>query len=158
MMSVTQELDRAILARVSPYAANLLSMALREPIRRGEGDPAAIRAAAEARLLAWEGRDDRHRDATRAAAARAALDAMAGHPDELAAFIAHCAEWERLPAAERERLRAQRGDQHRRQWLEEQPATPKQRDYLRALGYTGAIRSKAHASQLIDELKQRRIA
>jgi hypothetical protein len=153
MTSVAQAPERAILTHFSPYAANLLSMAVREPIRRGESDPATIRGAAEARLLAWEGRDDRHRDAT-----RAALDAMAAHPDELAPFIGHCADWERLPGPERERLKAQRGDEHRRRWLEEEPATPKQRDYLRGLGYTGAIRSKAHASQLVDELKRARVA
>ena len=92
MASVSQDTDRAILSRLSPYSANLLSMAVREPIRQGISDAATIRVAAAARLLAWEGRDDRHRDASRAAASRAALDAMGDHPDELAAFIRHCIE------------------------------------------------------------------
>ncbi len=100
----------------------------------------------------------RYRDVLAQQQARAALDILAAHPHRAADLAAWCLEWEALPREERERLKAQRGDEHRRQWLEEQPATPKQRDYLRALGYTGEIRSKAHASQLIDELKRARVA
>ena len=150
--------ERAILSCLSPYSANLLSMAIREPIRQGVSDAAAIRAAAEARLLAWEGRDDRHRDTSRAAAARAALDAMVEHPDELAAFIRHCVAWEALPRGKRAAVKQARGHEYRQQWLAAQPATERQIAFCRALGYTGPIESKQHASEIIDKLRGVRVA
>jgi hypothetical protein len=154
---ITQASDRAILTQINPHAANLLSMAVREPIRRGESGPAAIRATAEARPLAWEGCDDRRRDATRAAAARAALDAMTGHPDELAAFVRHCIANESLPAEERRQLKVERNEPYRREWMGQQPPTEQQVRYCRMLGYQGAIESKAHAADIIDRLRAGRL-
>ena len=149
---------RAILARLTPYSANLLSMAVREPIRRGVTDPATIPSVAEARLLAWEGRNDRHRDASRAAAARAALDVMVACPDQLVAFIGHCLEWEALPPGKRAEVKQARGHEHRRAWLAAQPATERQIAFCRALGHTGPIESKQHASEIIERLKGWRVA
>jgi hypothetical protein len=38
--------------------------------------------------------------------------------------------------------------------MEQQPASDKQIAYIRALGFTGDVLSKAHASELIERLKR----
>ncbi len=61
--------------------------------------------------------------------------------------------WESLPQAERDRQKAARGAEHRQAYMESQPASEKQVAYIRALGFAGEVTSKAHASELIDQLR-----
>ncbi len=75
---------------------------------------------------------------------------IAAHEKEAIAFGAWALEWEALPPEERERRKRQRGDQYRTAYMDRQPATERQVEYLRRMGYAGPIDSKAHASSLID--------
>jgi hypothetical protein len=68
------------------------------------------------------------------------------------AFAAWCLEYEALDPEAKRRLKAGRGEQYRIRWMAAQPATDAQVRYLRALGHTGAVESKAAASELIDGL------
>jgi hypothetical protein len=52
------------------------------------------------------------------------------------------------PAPRRKSLR---GARYREEWMATQPPTERQLAYLRRLGWTGPVVSKAEASQLIDE-------
>lgn len=64
---------------------------------------------------------------------------------------------EALPRDARERLKAERSEQHRQAWLQQQLPTEKQLDYLRNLGYCGAQpATRGTASALIDQLLPRR--
>jgi hypothetical protein len=76
---------------------------------------------------------------------------------EVADFIDWCSEYEALPREARERLKAGRGEEHRRAYFARQPATEKQVAYCRALGWTGPVESKAHASEIIERLKLARV-
>jgi len=69
-------------------------------------------------------------------------------------FCAYVIWREQLPAEQRQRLKQERTTEHARAWLEEQPATASQMSYLKALGYSGPVASRAHASSLIDVLKR----
>jgi hypothetical protein len=84
---------------------------------------------------------------------RQVLHILNAKPPEWRPYCEWILEWERLPEAERERAKRDRGAEHRVRWMRTQPATAKQIDYLRALGYTGEIASKGHASELIDQLR-----
>jgi hypothetical protein len=64
--------------------------------------------------------------------------------------------FERLPVEEQERIKRERGEEHRRRYLENRPPTPKQLAYLRRLGYHSEVATGAEASQLIDRLLARR--
>jgi|GEM_PF-2252605 len=75
------------------------------------------------------------------------------HHDEALAFAAWAIAYEALPLGERERQKAEKGAVHRQAYLEQQPATDKQVAYVRSLGYHGVVTSKAHASELIDQLR-----
>ncbi len=78
------------------------------------------------------------------------LATIAAHEGEAIAFGAWALEWEALPREERERQKRQRGDQYRISYMDRQAPTEKQVEYLRRMGYTGRIDSKAHASSLVD--------
>lgn len=41
------------------------------------------------------------------------------------------------------------------EWLEGQPATDKQIEYLKILGYKGEVKNKLHASELINKYKSK---
>ncbi len=75
---------------------------------------------------------------------------LCGHTDEGLAFAAYCLADEALPPEERRRRKAAQAAEAVRAHQDRQPPTEKQVAYLRRLGYTGAIDSKAHASSLID--------
>lgn len=59
--------------------------------------------------------------------------------------------YEQLPAAEKLGIKEQRANEAKNSYLGQQPATEKQINYLRKLGYKGEIESKRHASLLIDQ-------
>lgn len=66
--------------------------------------------------------------------------------------------WDALPGGEKAAIREPRQEQYKREWMESQPATQKQIGYLLKLGYRGEIPNRLRASQLIEEIKQRRSA
>ena len=122
-------------------------------VRRGAGNPAAVRAAVLAEVrgrLGARGRED--------AAMRTQRATLMQHRADALNFAGWALDWAALPREERERQQGERGDRHRREGMDTQPAPPTQRDSLRARGYTSEIRSKAHASQLIGGPRRGRVA
>jgi hypothetical protein len=73
--------------------------------------------------------------------------------DEALVFCEWAIWWESLPPAERDRQKAARGAEYRTAYMAQKPASDKQISYVRSLGYTGEITSSAHASELIDRLR-----
>ena len=144
---------RQLLAHYPEHQRSAIANLFLFAVRRGAGDPEAVLAAVLAelrgRLGTW-GREDQ--------AVRAQLATLMQHRADALDFAGWTIDWESLPREERERQKGERGDRHRRQWTDNQPPTEKQVGYLRSLGYTGEVRSKTHASQLIGELKRARVA
>ncbi len=124
-------------------------------VRRGERTPRRVLAAVNAEIRACQeraqywGRED---SSTRYDEAQ---EVILLHPDEALAFCSWALDWERLTPAEKRHYRGAQGEQFRRDWMKQQPATDRQIAYVRALGYTGEVTSKAHASELIDQLRNR---
>lgn len=77
------------------------------------------------------------------------------NPDQTAAFAAWALEWVALPAEERERRQAEKSAPHKQAWQAQQAPTDRQLRYLDRLGHRGPVRSRAHASELIDQLQPR---
>jgi hypothetical protein len=84
---------------------------------------------------------------------RRVLDILNAKPPEWRPYCEWVMAWERLPEAKRERMKRDRGAEHRVRWMRTQPATSKQIDYLRALGHSGEVPDRATASELIDRLR-----
>jgi hypothetical protein len=80
------------------------------------------------------------------------LDALATDPEGAAALAEWAIAWERLSPEEKARIQKEQGAYYRRQAMARQPATPRQIEFIRALGWRGPVESKAHAGDLIDRL------
>ena len=124
--------------------------------RRGASTPAAVLAAVERELLQAVARASHWRE--RAARDQEVYAVIRAQHAAALAFAGWALAWERLTPTDKARLRAGQREQYLRAWMEEQPATARQRAYVRALGYTGDVTSKAHASELIERLKRERRA
>ncbi len=130
---------------------NKLTLALLRPLRGGADTPATIYEAALAALRARLGRWGAEDPET-----TILLTTLLHHRAAALAFSAWLSAWEALPREEKERIKAERGEGYRRQWLAGQVPSAKQIAFVRRLGYRGAIRSKRHASAIIDRLQPRR--
>src|SRR5262249_61606612 len=95
-------------------------------------------------------------DAEDKAAWRRVLQSLDANLEEWRDYAGWVIAWERLPADERERQKAARGSQFRLAAMEKDPATERQVNWLRKLGWQGEILNKAHASELIDKLQRAR--
>ncbi len=148
---------RRLLGLFPTSARSLVANIFLDKVRGGITEPCAIVDAVQrdaTRRLAWAVSDDRYNPT--AALLCSAID---NDPDEAIDFARWCIEWERLPNDQRQQLKEERGADHRRRWMEQQPATERQVAYVRALGWTGTEpASKAEASRLIDELRTRGVA
>jgi hypothetical protein len=89
---------------------------------------------------------------------RAILGLLVRHRAEAIGYCGWALDWEQLSPAQKDRLRASRGEEYRKAYQEGEPPTEKQRAYLRRLGYQGEPRSKRHASELIDQQLRGRAA
>ncbi|MDP9374283.1 MAG: hypothetical protein M3Q65_17870 [Chloroflexota bacterium] len=151
MSSMYDDPRRSFLAHVPEELRSQITNVLLARVRVGAHSPQTVIDDALRRLRervgGW-GREDPN--------VREMLGLLIRHRADALLFAAWCIEWEQLPAAEKERQKASRGEEYRHRWLDEQPPTPKQIGYCRSLGYTGEIRSKRHASELIDGLKRAR--
>jgi len=78
------------------------------------------------------------------------LNADRGGAIALAAWVIH---QESLSPEERAKQKSEETERGKREWLESQPATLAQKKLLVSLGYTGEIKNRQHASELINELK-----
>jgi hypothetical protein len=78
---------------------------------------------------------------------------LAAHSEEACHFAAWCLAWEALPLREKATRKATREQAYRWLYMAGNEATAKQRALLQALGYSGPIESRLHASRLIDVLR-----
>jgi len=127
------------------WLLNLFHLVVREKL----DDPAKIVSNVQARVQNYIA--DPCFPAERVKILEVFLAALNTH--EALQYAAHVAEYEKLPLLERAKLKQQKQEQSRQNWLSQQPPTIKQLNYLAALGYRGkAPTSKLVASQLIDTL------
>ena len=153
-----QDTRRAFLERFPDHLRSTIANTFLCAIRAGATTEADVVYRVERVYLCRLDAGERVRDGLARRRAQAVLDALTADPDQAAAFAAWCLEWESLPAEERAKRKRCRSEEHRRQWLDQQPPTPKQVNYCRLLGYQGAIESKRHASEIIEQLKGTRVA
>jgi len=81
------------------------------------------------------------------------LAVMRGDRGGALALAEYAIWYESLPEAERTAIKQRNEEEGKRQWMVTQPPTNKQRSLLERLGYAGTIESRAHASELIEKLK-----
>src|SRR5690348_9528756 len=127
--------ERAFLLRFDPGDRGPIGHEFHEACRLGAKDASQV--------IAWV----RHRAAAMVAAgftipsprnrAQALLDALRDDPMGAREYSQAALQWAALPQAERDRLKAARSDEHRRAHMAGLEVTPKQREYLQALGYGG---------------------
>jgi hypothetical protein len=145
----------AFLAHFPPARRSFVCNQFLYAVRRGANVPSLVVASVEAELQKaqqwvrhWE-RDDQERYADLTAA-------IAEHRTEALAFAMWALRWEQLTPEQKAAYRAQQSSTHVQAWMATQPPTEKQRRYLEALGHTGDIESRQHASELIEQLRRRR--
>jgi len=79
------------------------------------------------------------------------LEALRAHPQEARDLARWAIAWEAMPREQQQRIKAERQATYQRRYMADAMPTAKQLGLLRQLGYTGAVESRLHASQLIDE-------
>jgi len=142
-------LERRFLNRFEPQRRSHVANSFLDPVRQGMTNATLIMSSVRNHLMSSAKKCERSGDYDRVHRNRSIIDAIDTHPDEAIDYARWALSWERLPAQEKRRHKAER-------WMAEQPPTGKQVAYLRALGYTGEVHSKQHASELIDKLKKQR--
>ncbi len=84
--------------------------------------------------------------------ADAILDTITRYEADALAYAAWALAWEALSPEERRRQQGERSAQHIASIMDRQPPTEKQIAYIRRMGFTDPIPSKAFASSVIDLL------
>lgn len=147
--------DRRLLERFPNNRRSYISNTFLEVVRAGARTPLQVLAAVNenlrqthARALRWNHLSD---IVERTFEVQTILD---DHHAEAMAFAGWAIAWCALPQSERERLKAQKGAEHRQAYMAQKPATDRQKAYLVALGHTGEVASMAEASELIERLKR----
>ncbi len=137
---------RRLLERYPAEARSLVANLFLDAARRGVTDPVIVVGAVTA-----EGRRRWSRWAD--GKGKAIADTLVAYPTEAVDYAGWAIAWAGLPNDCRQAIKAERGHDYRLAWLSKQPATDAQVRYVRQLGWTGEIASKAAASTLIDELR-----
>jgi hypothetical protein len=76
------------------------------------------------------------------------------HAEEASAFADWAMAWEAMPQAEKDAQKVLREKAYQRRFMASREATAKQLSCLQALGYSGPIESRLHASRLIAAIRQ----
>jgi hypothetical protein len=145
---------RALLERFPNARRSYVANTVLYAVRAGALTPAEVLATVEHELSETAKRSRRWGFSETVERTEAVYSVLNEFHDEALAFAAWAIRWEALPPAERERQKKAKGAPHRQAYMEQQPATSKQVDYIRALGFHGPVTSKAHASSLIEQLKR----
>ena len=132
--------------------ANMFCSAVRLGARTVDAVLAAVRADVESRLRSAR----RYGDGARIRQFSAFRDYLDTESASARAYARWTLGWESLSIAQKDEIKTQRGAEHRQRWMQSQPPTDRQIAYLRALGWTADVSSKAKASELIDRLRSRR--
>jgi len=73
--------------------------------------------------------------------------------EEVRVYVKEILERESLPAEERQKLKAARSEQYRREYMKAQKPTEPQVRYLKSLGCSAVPANRLQASELIEEYK-----
>ena len=136
-------LAHIVVSRRSTLTNDALAIA-----RAGEDRPVTLLATLIARSDQRITQAERYDDRLAAYDWADTLAVLTGHRAEALAFSTWCVNWAAASLDERALVKAARGESHRQAYLDTQPATGRQIDYLRGLGYGGEIRSKCVVPQL----------
>jgi hypothetical protein len=143
--SVPQVPDaRAFLENFAPARRGPVANLFHGAVRGGASTPQAVLLAVQTdcgQRLRWGGATD----------APAVLRALQHDREGALAYAEYVLHYERLPLAERQKLKAERAVHFVKQAMVGKAATAAQLAYLVALGHTGAVADRAEASRLIDE-------
>jgi len=150
----TTEDGRALLERFPGTRRSYVANTFLYSVRSGARTPAKVLADVEHELSETAKRSRRWGFSETVERTETMYSILNEYHDEALAFAAWAIRWEALPPAERQRQKQAKGAPHRQAYMEQQPATSKQVDYIRALGFHGPVTSKAHASSLIEQLKR----
>ena len=152
--TTTTDDGRALLERFAPTRRSYVANTVLHAVRAGARTPADVLAAVEHTLSETAIRSRRWGFTETVERTEEVYAILNEFHDEALAFCAWAIAYEALPPAERERRKAEKGAIHKLAWMEQQPATQKQIDFCRALGYHGPVTSKAQASRIIERLKR----
>jgi acyl-CoA reductase-like NAD-dependent aldehyde dehydrogenase len=152
--SLSTEDGRALLERFPGPRRSYVANTFLYAVRSGARTPGKVLADVEHELSETAKRSRRWNFTDTIERTESIYAILNEYHDEALAFAAWAIRWEALPPAERERQKQAKGAPHRQKYLEEQPATERQINYVRSLGYHGPVTSKAHASSLIEQLKR----
>ena len=144
---------RTLLERFAAARRSYVANTFLYTVRAGARTPLQVLAAVNETLRETHARSQRWSFTDTVQRTEEVMAVLREYHAEAMAFAAWALAWEALSPAEKERQKAAKGAAHRQTSMEQQPPTDKQRAYLAALGYHGEISSKAHASELIDQLR-----
>jgi len=149
--------DRPLLPHIPPQLRGPVMNDFLLPVRDGMTDPHQIVREAVASLQRRLRSRGRFAQAVNLDPLRQAIMAIMGHPSEALDLAREAIAWEELPAEEKVRIKAERGERATRTYRHGNPPTPKQLAYLRALGYGGPpVTTQQQASEAIDALLRQR--
>lgn len=80
------------------------------------------------------------------------LSVLAEDPEGALDYAARQLAWEALPPSDKQAVKSMKQQAGIAAWQMTQAPTEKQLAYLEGLGYTGEVRHRRHASELIDQL------
>ena len=150
----TTEEGKALLERFPNARRSYVANTFLYSVRSGVRTPAKVLADVEHELSETAKRSRRWGFSETVERTETMYSILNEYHDEALAFAQWCISYEALPPGEKARQKAAKGEIHKQAYMEQQPATQKQIDYCRALGYHGPVTSKAHASSLIEQLKR----
>jgi hypothetical protein len=141
---------RPLLPRIPTKRRGPLVSAFLEPIRASVTDPQQIVTAAVATIRRQIQDYGRWMTPQSSDELRATLLAVLGHPTEALALAAELIAYEALPREEKQRLKAERAEQSRQEYMASLPPTDKQLWYPRKLGVAITPSNRWEASTMID--------
>lgn len=117
-------------------------------VRAGEADPTAIVAAVKKNVfdrLRWHGDIDKLQHI---------LTVLDGQPEEAEDYARWCLAWEALPIETRNVEKGRRSELYQREYMAQQAPTEKQLLFLRKHNWDQPVKSRLHASELIEQIKR----
>ncbi|MCZ6680295.1 MAG: hypothetical protein O7E52_23950, partial [Candidatus Poribacteria bacterium] len=145
--------QRRLLSRFEPRRRGHLANLFLSPVRQVISSVEQVVDSVRAELQQAIARNRRYRNFSTVQRKQEYLTLLESHPEEAIDFALWAVWYENLSDEERTARKAEQGKLYRRQWMDTQPATDKQVSYLRHLGWTGEVKSKLHASELIERIR-----
>ena len=141
---------RRLLEHFEPRRRGTVANLFLYPVRQGISNVEQIVDSVRAELQQQITRSRRYHNFSTVQRKAEYLTLLESYPEDAMDFARWAVWYESLSEEEKTARKAEQGKLYRRQWMDTQPATDKQVSYLRHLGWTGEVRSKLYASELID--------